>query len=333
MSPDKPTGLRPELGVALPLLVVTCLLAVQAPAHELVLQLYVLPVVVAGYHFGRSRAILAALTAVALVSLLELVTPGSVFGLGDLGTGRWLTVGLWGATLLVIAVAVAHLYEAKQRTFDDLQNAYHGVLEIFSKFIDTADQYTEAHSVRVSVYATEIARRYGLDEDSIEDIRVAALLHDVGKLDIGVEVLRKAGELTEEEWRSIRRHPALGAQMVGRAGGMLRAAVPLILYHHEQINGEGYYGLTGDEIPIGARIIAVCDAFDAMTTTRSYRVARTAEQALHTLQSEAGSHFDPSIVALFVDAIADETSGLQDLRHRHTHDREAGAELRAVAAR
>jgi len=331
VSTDQPTRLRPELGVALPLLAITLVLALQAPAHGLVLQLYVLPVVIAGYHFGRVRATLAALAAVALVSLVELTQPGAVFGLGDLGTGRWLSVGLWGATLLVIAIAVAHLYEAKQRTVDDLQNAYHGVLEIFSKFIDTADQYTEAHSARVSAYATEIARRHGLDEGSVEDVRVAALLHDVGKLDIGAEVLRKAGELTEEEWRAIRRHPALGAQLVGRAGGMLRAAVPLILYHHERIDGDGYYGLTGDEIPIGARIIAVCDAFDAMTTTRSYRVARSVEQAIETLQNEAGSHFDAEVVALFVDAIGDEASGLHHLRH--ASDRQAAAELRAVAAR
>lgn len=297
---------EPEIGVVLSLLVVTALLAARPPAHVLVLQLYVLPVVIAGYHFGRTRALVTALTAVALVGALETLDPGAVFAPGRPGTERWLSVGLWGATLLVIGGAVGHLYEARQRAYDELQSAYHGVLEIFSKFIDTADRYTEAHSARVSGYATAVARRIDLGEQEVENVRVAALLHDVGKLDIGGDLLRKAGELTEEEWHRVRRHPALGAQLVGRAGGLLRGAVPLILYHHERVDGSGYYGLRGEEIPIGARVIAVCDAFDAMTTTRAYRAARSTTEALATLRREAGSHFDASIVAAFAAALEED---------------------------
>lgn len=332
MSSGAHRGPGPELGVVLPLLVVTALLAARPPAHVLVLQLYVLPVVIAGYHFGRTRAMVAALTAVTLVSALETLDPGSVFSPALPGTERWLSVGLWGATLLVIGGAVGHLYEARQRAYDELQGAYHGVLEIFSKFIDTADQYTEAHSARVSGYATAVARRLELPEQDVEDIRVAALLHDVGKLDIGGEVLRKAGALTDDEWREVRRHPALGAQLVGRAGGLLRGAVPLILYHHERVDGSGYYGLRETEIPLGARIIAVCDAFDAMTTTRAYRAARTSTEALATLQRDAGRHFDAGVVGAFVTALEQEAD-LRALRDGAAPQGAATAPLRAIGGR
>ena len=191
------------------------------------------------------------------------------------------------------------LYDSKQEAFVHLKEAYQGVLEILSKFIDCADRYTEAHSQRVSELAVRIAQGMDLPEPRIEDIRVAGLLHDVGKIDISIDVIRKASSLTDEEWQQIRQHPVLGADLARSVGGILRNAVPLIMAHHERYSGTGYYKLKGEEIPLGARIIAVADAYDAMTIDRTYQKARPASEAYDEILKGAGTQFDPDVVDAF----------------------------------
>ena len=128
---------------------------------------------------------------------------------------------------------------------------------------------------------------------------MAAMLHDVGKLDLSVELIRKASSLSDEEWQQIREHPARGANMVRSIGGILRNAVPIIMAHHEQYAGTGYYRLKGEEIPMGARIIAVADTYDAMTTDRPYQKARAPWDAMDQIEKASGRQFDRQVVAAF----------------------------------
>lgn len=175
-------------------------------------------------------------------------------------------------------------------------------LTSLSAAIEARDPYARGHACRVAVLAHSLARRVGFDRDSLVRLRVGAQLHDVGKLAVPQAVLLKPGPLTDLELVQIRRHPATGARML-RALGTAREAVPCVLYHHEWWDGRGYpSGRSRDEIPLEARILAVADSFDAMTSTRPYRAARPAPEALHELEHCAGSQFDPFLVGAFVAA-------------------------------
>jgi len=291
------------------------------------LNFYFLPVVIAGYTLGVRGGVMAALASVTFVLLFYLavnpefvprtVAAGGTASIGDV-RGWWADIALWAGFLIISGGAVGKLYERSKLALDDLRQAYSGVLEILVKFIDTADRYTEAHSVRVSILSTEIARELSLPEQEIEDIRVAALLHDVGKLDVSIDVIRKAGKLDDDEWEQLKKHPEHGANIVEQMGGMLSNAVPIILFHHEQYNGNGYYGRKGDQIPLGARIIAVADAFDAMTTDRPYQKARQTWEALEIIEKGKGEHFDPSIVDAFAAVMRRRPEGVQRVQQEQT---------------
>ncbi len=144
---------------------------------------------------------------------------------------------------------------------------------------------------------------------------MAALLHDIGKIDVSVDVLKKVGGLNPAEWRQVRQHASQGAVLVDRVGGVLRTAVPLILNHHERMDGSGYNGLRGEEIPVGARIIAVADAYDAMTTDRPYRRALDRSTACNALQEGVGTQFDDDVVVAFLEALNDPQEGLDSLEN------------------
>jgi HD-GYP domain-containing protein (c-di-GMP phosphodiesterase class II) len=148
-----------------------------------------------------------------------------------------------------------------------------------------------------------IAREIGMRGDRVEAIRYAGMLHDVGKLGVPTKVLQKTGKLTEEEYAAIQLHPMRGLDIV-REIGFLDEALAGIMHHHERIDGRGYpMGLAGDEIPEFARVIAVADAFDSMTSTRSYRGARRIDEAIAELRKWSGSQFDPALVDAFVTAL------------------------------
>jgi HD-GYP domain-containing protein (c-di-GMP phosphodiesterase class II) len=172
----------------------------------------------------------------------------------------------------------------------------------FSRAVEARDPYSSGHAARVMVLAEVVAARLGLDETEIEVVRMGAALHDIGKLAVSQDVLGKAGPLSAQELDEVRGHPAAGARMVGLVRP-LRAAVPAVLHHHERWDGRGYpEGLEGAEIPVAARILAVADTFDAMTSDRAYRRALPPERALAELERCAGTQFDPDIVLVFVQA-------------------------------
>ena len=174
-----------------------------------------------------------------------------------------------------------------------------------SRAIEARDPFASGHAARVMVIAEVLAARLGLDEEQVEVVRTGAALHDIGKLAVSPDILVKAGPLTEEELAEIHGHPEAGARMVELVKP-LRHAVSCVLHHHERWDGAGYPGgRAGEEIPLEARILAVADAFDAMTSDRPYRKALPQEFAVEELRRCAGTQFDPDVVAVFSQAWAD----------------------------
>ena len=171
-----------------------------------------------------------------------------------------------------------------------------------AKAVDARDTYTGSHSERVSELAARVAMRVGLDPEQVELTRLAGSLHDLGKLAIPEEILRKAGALTDSERLVLERHPQIGFRMLDSLG--VDPVADLVLHHHERWDGAGYPdGLAGEQIPLGARIIFVTDAYDAMTSDRVYRAKRSAHAALAELRRCAGTQFDPGIVAAFTEEL------------------------------
>lgn len=166
--------------------------------------------------------------------------------------------------------------------------------------INAKDRYTYGHSEKVMEYSEMIAFRLGIKGQELMDLRLAAFLHDIGKIDIAPEVLNKNGALTQEEWELLKEHPVSGARLLLECKSLKKASI-LTLHHHERFNGKGYpEGLTGESIPLGSRIIAVADSFDAMTTERCYKKARDFEEAIFELRSGSGEQFDPHITEIFI---------------------------------
>jgi putative nucleotidyltransferase with HDIG domain len=195
---------------------------------------------------------------------------------------------------------VGTLYDLNVRANTDLKQAYEGILEIVAKFIDAVDGYTQEHSVRVSRLACAIAREMGMDSELCETVRVAGLLHDIGKLDINLDVLNKASALTPSEWNHMMSHTSKGTALIEPMGGLLRDVLPIVQYHHEYFDGTGYYGAAEEDIPLGARILAVSDSYDAMITDRPYRTGRTPREAKNEIQLRSKQQYDPRVVEAFL---------------------------------
>jgi HD-GYP domain-containing protein (c-di-GMP phosphodiesterase class II) len=186
----------------------------------------------------------------------------------------------------------------------NMRELFLATIKSLAAAIDAKDPYTRGHSERVALFSVAIARELGLDEKSIERVQIAALLHDVGKIGIEDAVLRKPARLTEEEYATIKRHPALGASIMGPIR-QLKDIIPGMRHHHEALDGTGYPdGLAGGEIPLMARIIAVADTFDAMTSERLYQKAKDDAFVINMLQQRSGTRYDPKVVQAFVRAHA-----------------------------
>jgi putative nucleotidyltransferase with HDIG domain len=183
------------------------------------------------------------------------------------------------------------------------QSTYVGAIRALALALDARDPYTAGHSERVSALSVTVGRQMGLFPEDIEVLRLGALLHDIGKIGISDDVLRKPGALTDEEFELIKEHPALGARIL-RTVPFLTQHLPIVELHHERPDGRGYpYGLTADEIPMLARIVHVADAFDAMTSARAYRPALDSGYAIRELWRCAGTQFDAEVVQALVQAV------------------------------
>ncbi|MBI2777867.1 MAG: diguanylate cyclase [Chloroflexi bacterium] len=191
---------------------------------------------------------------------------------------------------------------AGRTTAMDLGRQAHGAAaEALAAIISPLPHYRGQPSALIATIVTSLARQLSLPDHEIDKIRVAALLHDVGKVGIPQDILEKPSSLTPAEWRSVVQHPRIG-QVILEQATTLRDAVPIILHHHERFGGAGYpYGLRGHEIPLGARIVAIADAYDAMIQDRPYKKAISHEAAVEELRSHAGTQFDPELVEIFCD--------------------------------
>jgi hypothetical protein len=175
----------------------------------------------------------------------------------------------------------------------------------------------------IAALATGLALELGLPHEEIERVRIASLLHDLGKLAVPAEILDKPTTLTDGEWQAIGEHPRIG-QVILEQASSLREAIPVILHHHERFNGGGYpHGLKGNEIPLGARIVSVADSYHAMVHDRPYQDAKTHEEALNELRRHAGTQFDPEVVEIFCRIYADgvPADGLEEVYRLHERAR------------
>jgi len=269
--------------------------------QRLVLTFYNLPTLFAAYYFGRHRAIQTAIGSILIVCWINVMNPTALASGLHVELRQlmaWSDVAVWGGFLLLTAYATGTLYELKEKGLRELRDTYYGLLQVLNQFV-AKDKYTQNHSYRVSVYATQIAQHMGLPDDRIEDVRAAALLHDIGKLEVSREILYKAARLTEEEFEEMKAHVERGVRTLSPVAGSLRRVLPIILAHHDKFDGTGYHATRGEEIPVEARIISVADVYDSLVSDRPYRKGMSPFEARDVIAKGAGKDFDPRVVAAF----------------------------------
>jgi putative nucleotidyltransferase with HDIG domain len=294
-----------ELWLVFSLFALAGLLNSLVASQRVVLGLYTLPTVVSAYLYGRRHATLTALASVLMLGLLTWFNPhllGSQAGEVVAG-GQWVDITIWGGTLMVTGYLMGTLCDHKTNQVQELRETYDGVLMILRHFI-SKDQYTENHSYRVSVYASRIAEALDFGPGRIEDVRAAALLHDIGKLDVSREVLYKAARLTAGELEEMKTHVDRGVALLEPVGGSLRRVIPIILAHHDKFDGSGYHATRGEAIPVEARIISIADVYDSLTSDRPYRKAMSPFDAREMIVKGSGTDFDPDIVDAFLETFS-----------------------------
>jgi putative nucleotidyltransferase with HDIG domain len=265
----------------------------------MMLNFYYLPVLMAGYFIGKRAAVLVAIFSVLSVFFFAILNTDAY------GMGRgiaYLASGLsgWSGFLLLTSYMIGMLYEQKQNKIDELREAYVGILEILVKYLESTDRYTKGHSERVSEHAMDIGIAMELPRHEVENLRVAALLHDIGKIEISANLIGKAASLTADEVKLVASHSEKGARILHSVGSVLKEAIPIVLEHHR------YFSRMNKPIDsisklssLGARIVAVADAFDAMVTDRPYRKGMQSWQAMEELKRCSGEQFDPEVVEVF----------------------------------
>ncbi len=216
----------------------------------------------------------------------------------------------WMLFLFLASVIVGTLYDQNQHRLRDLKNAYIGIIEILAKYLESTDRYTKGHSVRVAELSMATAIAMGLPRSQVENIRAAGLLHDIGKIEISGDVLQKAAELSTEERELIDSHPTKGAHILASVGSVLKEVAPIVIAHHKYfIDTLDLNNRDIEKIPLGARIVSVADAFDAMTTDRPYRKGMLPWQALEEVEAKMGKQFDPMVVEAFKRVVSERMGG------------------------
>jgi HD-GYP domain-containing protein (c-di-GMP phosphodiesterase class II) len=264
------------------------------------LNFYYLPVLLAGYYISRKAAVEYSIFCIFLVTFFCIVKPrffGDVPGVFEPA----MSLIFWGSFLMLTGYMTGTLFTQKTKSIDDLKNAYIGVLEILSKYLESADRYTKGHSVRVAKHAMDIGIAMTLPRMIIENIKAAAPLHDIGKVDVSMDLIRKASSLTEEEKKEVDTHTIKGASLLKSVGNVLQDAVPIVLLHHKTYKElkELDDKTIPEETKICAGIIAVADTYDAIITDRPYRAGKSPAAALEEIEAGSGSQFYPEIVDAF----------------------------------
>lgn len=262
--------------------------------HLVFQKLYYVPILLAAAFFGvRGTAVTAsAVSSLFFIHILKDWSGDPMRQADQLGE----IVSFW-----VIAVVASLLFQREWRALEETRLANEETLAALVSSLDLREHETALHSRRVRQYTLLLARGMGIrGEKALMSTGMGALLHDVGKIGVRDSVLLKTDSLSEAEGREIRRHPELGASLIGEIG-FLESAREIVLFHHEKFDGSGYpAGLSGQAIPLGARIFAVADVFDALTTARPYRSPVSYREAREFLAKESGTHFDPAVVDAFL---------------------------------
>ncbi|HUO77429.1 MAG TPA: HD-GYP domain-containing protein [Thermodesulfovibrionales bacterium] len=268
------------------------------------LNFFYFPVLIGAYYFGKRYATHAALLSILLIFIIAYFYPATFVSSSDNQLFRWLDIVTWGGFLLTMGYCMGLLYEKKEKAGREIKSTYQGIIEMLSLLIDSVDKHTQSHSYRVSRVAERIAREMRCPEGEVENIRIAALLHDLGKLGISAEILNKIGTLSVDERETMKNHTRFGADVLAPVGGRVLQILPYVLLHHEKYDGSGYHSIAGEGIPLGARIIAVADYYDALLSDRPYRQGLSPLNARKDIIANAGTHFDPAVIKAF-DAVFD----------------------------
>jgi putative nucleotidyltransferase with HDIG domain len=239
--------------------------------------------------------------------VLPLIAQGRTYGVLEVYRRRplsqaedWITFLQAVATQTAIAIDNAELIENLSQSNRNLTIAYDRTLEGWSRALEMRDDETNGHSQRVTELAVQLALRFGITGEELDNLRRGALLHDIGKMAIPDSILLKRGPLTHSEREIMRRHPIYGFELLSKIP-FLEGALDIPYAHHEKWDGSGYpRGLAGNEIPLAARIFSIIDVWDALTTDRPYRAAWQPEAARQYIRAQAGHHFDPLVVQEFL---------------------------------
>ena len=264
------------------------------------LNTFYLPIIIAGYFLGKRMAVITALFSISIVVLFIILNLDSflISKIGNLFLGVYILT--WGAFLILTSAALGFLYDENKKRIKDLEDAYIGVLEIMSKYLESADRYTQGHSVRVAKMSQEIAIAMNLPRSLVETVKAGALLHDIGKIEVSIDIVNKAASLSSSEKNIMSSHTTKGVELLSLVGGVLKDAVPIVLAHHQYYFDAQKHGSGGEgQVPLGAAILAVADAYDAMITDRPYRKGMLPWKAYEEIERESGRQFHPEVVNAF----------------------------------
>ncbi|MBW2096216.1 MAG: HD-GYP domain-containing protein, partial [Deltaproteobacteria bacterium] len=294
-----------ELWVILSMIVIVGAMNYLLASQRMLLGLYTLPTLFSAYFYGRRHATFTAFASVLLVGIAIYYNPAWLTEAKNTSfmDAKWYELMAWGGILMITAYAMGTLYDRDKKKVLELREAYQGILVILRRFISN-DQYTENHCYRVSVYAAKIAAYLGFNAERIEDIRSAALLHDIGKLEISRKLLHKAAHLTRKEYDDIKQHVQKSDEILQPVQGPLGRILPIILAHHEKYDGSGYNHTGGEKIPLEARVLSVADVYDSLTSDRPYRKAMSPFEAKDAIEKGSGKEFDPKVVKAFLKAFS-----------------------------
>lgn len=277
------------------------------------LDVFYLPILLTSYFLGRKAGISAAIFSVLTITYFVMTSPTLYMPnekqlFSDNYSILACNLTLWAGFLILTSIMVGTLYERNTEKSSELRRTYEGVLEILTKLIDSSDKYTKGHSLRVAEISTEVAINMNLPVEQVETIRVAALLHDIGKVDISTDVILKAAKLSDKEIEELKSHVNKSGTILKPFKQLFKDAVIIVLAHHKYYNELGYGEKPTnleEELARSVGILTIVDAYDAMISDRPYRAGRTPKEAIMEIMKASGEQFDPKLVKIFVNVMKD----------------------------